>query len=255
MQKKLIALAVAAVAGSAFAQTNVTLYGIADVGVLHQHSQATGTKNQVSVASGVLSTSRLGFKGTEDLGNGLKALFTIETQISMDANQQDAAVAAGAAKPASQANSGVFGQNRQSFVGLTGGFGTVIAGRLQTTGLDFTVAGTALGSSTSLGATNVAGGGSLISAAARADNAIAYVSPSFSGLTLAVNHARATETPLTTGVADTVANLASASYANGPLTAGVVYARTSPTGANNDVKEWGVRGGYNFGVANVQATY
>ncbi|MEW5887457.1 MAG: porin, partial [Pseudomonadota bacterium] len=74
MQKKLI---VAAVAGAlaaplAIAQSNVTIYGIADVGV-EWGSSGNGTKFRVQ--SGQESGSRLGFKGSEDLGGGLKANF------------------------------------------------------------------------------------------------------------------------------------------------------------------------------------
>ncbi len=243
MQKKIIALALAALAGSAFAQSNVTIYGIADVGLVAVDNQAN-SKNVYAINSGVLSTSRIGFKGVEDLGNGLKALFTLEYGLALDQNTGIGATGAVA---------------RQQFVGLTGGFGTVIAGRLQTTGLDFTVAGTPLGGSTGIGATNIAGGGTLISAAARANNAVAYVSPTFSGVTLALNHARAPfgAEGAVANTSDQNATLASASYAAGPITAGLVYAYVSnpqtPVSDNN--KEWGVRGGYDFGVAKLQGTY
>jgi predicted porin len=250
MQKKLIALAVAGLASTAaFAQSNVTVYGIVDVAGLYQDGQAAG-KNQFSVNSGVLSTSRLGFKGVEDLGNGLKALFTLEYGLTADANN-------GIGMTATVPGGVATGNARQQFVGLTGNFGTAVAGRLQTTGLDYTVAGSALGGSPAIGATNVVGGGTLLTAVARANNAVAYISPSFSGMTLAVNHARMTEAALGTPTADAYANLVSASYANGPMTAGLVYAKLSNanTAASDDNKEWGIRGGYDFGVAKLQAAY
>lgn len=252
MQKKLIALAVAGLASTAaFAQTNVTIYGIADMAGLYTTSQAANTKNQWNINSGVLSTSRLGFKGVEDLGNGLKALFTLEYGLAVDANT---GIGTGTATA------------RQQFVGLTGGFGTVVAGRLQTTGLDFAVASSALGSSPALGAFNVVGTGSSIATAAaksvvnggaRADNAVAYISPSFGGVTLAYNHARLSEAALTTNTSDAYANLVSASYAGGPVTAGLVYGKISLPGtpASDDNTEWGVRAGYDFGVAKLQAAY
>lgn len=253
MQKKLIALAVAGLASTAaFAQTNVTIYGIVDVGALYSNGQAPG-KNQWNINSGVLSTSRLGFKGVEDLGNGLKALFTLEYGIAADTNTGVGATTALA---------------RQQFVGLTGGFGTVVAGRLQTTGLDYTVAGSALGASPSIGATNVVGGGTLLTAAGRADNAVAYISPSFGGVTFAYNHARISEGALSNTASDNYANLLSASFANGPVTAGAVYSKASInntgglTGVNTgvsapsaDVKEWGLRAGYDLGFLKMQAAY
>jgi len=247
MQKKLIALAVAGLASTAaFAQSNVQIYGIVDMaGAIVDGENG---RNRYVLDSGVLSTSRIGFKGVEDLGNGLKALFTLEYGLTLD---QNTGFAPGAATSGTSA--------RQQFVGLTGGFGTAVAGRLQTTGLDFTVASSALGSSGPLGATNVVGGATLISAGSRADNAIAYISPSFAGLTVAINHARAplaAEKAANTVGGENSATLASVSYENGPITAGAVYSTfDGGAGAGRDLNEWGIRGGYDFGVAKLQAAY
>lgn len=261
MQKKIIALAIAGLASTAaFAQTNVTIYGIADASLsatttLGDDKAALG-QTTYRVNSGTLSTSRIGFKGVEDLGNGLKALFTLEYGLALDTSSPIGT---------SSTSSAVA---RQQFVGLTGGFGTVIAGHLQTTGLDFTVAGTALGGSTALGATNVLetanvgviasnNARNLVSAqlGGRHSNAVAYVSPSFGGLTVAYNHARVTESANTTEVSDTHGDLLSASYANGPITAGAIYTRATDPGATANTSGWGLRGGYDFGVAKLQATY
>lgn len=261
MQKKIIALAIAGLASTAaFAQTNVTIYGIADASItgtttLGDDAAATG-QTVYKVNSGTLSTSRIGFKGVEDLGNGLKALFVLEYGLAIDSN---APIGTSSTTTASA---------RQQFVGLTGGFGTVVAGHLQTTGLDFTVAGSALGGSSSLGAANVVENGSgglmasaqthLISSLAggRHSNAVAYISPSFGGVTVAYNHARVTESANTTDTSDTHGDLLSASYANGPITAGAIYTRvTAPGGINNNISEWGLRGGYDFGVVKLQGTY
>lgn len=251
MQKKIIALAVAALASTAaFAQTNVTIYGIADASVsATTNLGATTGQTGFKVNSGTLSTSRIGFKGVEDLGNGLKALFTLEYGLAIDDN------------------TGIgTGTNiaRQQFVGLTGGFGTVIAGRLQTTGLDFTVAGSALGGSAPLGATNVATGTGLINGQqlitglyGRQNNAVAYVSPSFGGVVVAYNHSRITEAALTTNNTDSHGDLISVSYDNGPISAGAIYTKvTNPTTvASDNLKEWGLRAGYDFKVVKLQATY
>jgi predicted porin len=251
MQKKLIALAVAGLASTAaFAQTNVTIYGIADASVSGTtYLGNTGAQTAFKVNSGLLSTSRLGFKGVEDLGNGLKALFTLEYGLAIDTSSPIGT---------SSLTSAVA---RQQFVGLTGGFGTAVAGHLQTTGLDFSVAATALGGSTGLGAAYNAGGGTLITSASRASNAVAYISPTFGGVTVAYNHARAplaTEYAVSTTNTDNTANLLSVSYANGPITAGAIYTKyvASQTNLVNDsVKEWGLRAGYDFGVVKLQALY
>ena len=244
MQKKLIALAIAAAAsGAAFAQTNVQIYGIADVGYVGVDRDHFKFQNNIN--SGVLSTSRIGFKGAEDLGNGLKAIFTLEYGLELDNNTGIGATSAAA---------------RQQFVGLTGGFGTVVAGRLQTAGLDYTVAGSALGGSASIGAVNLVGNTDafpLLNSASRANNAVAYISPSFGGLTLAVNHARVSEAAATTDQKDSSATLLAANYENGPISAGVVYGKADieQNISKGDSTEWGVRGGYDFGVVKLQAAY
>jgi len=247
MQKKLIALAIAGLASTAaFAQTNVTIYGVADASISGTtYLGKTGVQSAFKVNSGLLSTSRIGFKGVEDLGNGLKALFVLEYGLAIDDNTGVGTGTAG----------------RQQFVGLTGGFGTAVAGRLQTTGLDFSVAATALGGSTGLGAAYNAGGGTLITSASRANNAVAYISPSFGGVTVAYNHARAplaNEYAVSTNETDNTANLLSVSYANGPITAGAIYTKyvASQTNLVNDnIKEWGLRAGYDFKVVKLQALY
>ncbi|MBU1365369.1 MAG: porin [Gammaproteobacteria bacterium] len=259
MQKKLIALAIAGLASTAaFAQTNVTVYGVADASIsATTRLGAANGQTQFNVNSGTLSTSRIGFKGVEDLGNGLKALFVLEYGLNIDAN-----AGIGGTVTSTSTN------GRQQFVGLTGGFGTAVVGRLQTTGLDFSVAATALGGSTGIGAAYNAGGGTLITSASRANNAIAYISPSFGGVTVAYNHARLTEAAgtsapvaLTTsagGNTDSTANLLSVSYANGPITAGAIYTKVVAAQTNllaDNVKEWGLRAGYDFKVVKLQALY
>lgn len=268
MQKKLIALAVAAAAGSAFAQTNVTMYGIADVGYLNATGKQvapTGNNKFSGIQSGLLSTSRLGFKGTEDLGNGLKALFTIETALQMDANQTGDTVTNGAS---TQANSGVFGMNRQSFIGLSGGFGTVVAGRLQTPVSDFYSKYAPLGGSGTLDPVlqvqeEVGAAGSTD----RVDNAVAFVSPNFSGLTMKAAYSFAGElkgnaVPVTdtTTNAKRSATVLAADYDNGPLSVGGVYRVLGDSSnnngtANNGDKQWSLGTSYNFGVAKAFATY
>lgn len=247
MQKKIIALAVAGLASTAaFAQSNVTVYGVADVyyGVGHSGGAATRT----SVNSGGLSGSRLGFKGTEDLGNGLKALFTLEYGLTVDDN-----TGVGATNNAS----GTFtGNARQQFVGLTGGFGTALAGRLQTAGYDFSAATNVFHGAAINPLATVQGGfnqTTLISSSSRASNALAYVSPSFGGFVVAVNHARLTETAVVGNTSDGVANLVSGTYTAGPAVASLIY--TKANNGTTQFKEWGLGGGYDFGVVNLKASY
>jgi len=162
MQKKIIALALAGLASSAaFAQTNVTIYGRADMGYVYRGG-ADGASMKADgrgeIASGVASGSRIGFKGTEDLGNGLKAIFQAEFGVNMDAETG-------------------FANTRNAYVGLNSNLGTVVAGRLD--GVRYGVYGKYdvfangyLGNFTQM-----------TSQVDRANSAVAYISPSFAGLT------------------------------------------------------------------------
>ncbi|RJF99604.1 porin [Noviherbaspirillum saxi] len=116
MKKSLLALAVlGAFAGAASAQTNVTIYGVADVGI--QRIDTDTTSARWGLDSGIQSGSRLGFKGSEDLGGGLSAIFTLESGYNIDTGT-------------SAQGGRLFG--RQAFVGLSGGFGAVKFGRQYT---------------------------------------------------------------------------------------------------------------------------
>src|SRR3954453_6623336 len=85
MKKSLLALAVlTAVTGAASAQSSVTLYGKVDLGLVYDAGGAAG--KSVRVSSGVTGGSRIGFKGVEDLGSGLKASFQLETGYCADSN-------------------------------------------------------------------------------------------------------------------------------------------------------------------------
>jgi predicted porin len=111
MKKSLVALAVLAASGAAMAQSSVTLYGVADVGFAVEDN---GTTSTTRMDSSNLNGNRWGLKGAEDLGGGLKAIFVIESGFSLDTGAQASATS-------------LF--NRQSYVGVSGGFGTVKFGR------------------------------------------------------------------------------------------------------------------------------
>ena len=243
MQKKLIALAVASlVSGAAFAQSNVQIYGLIDMG----YSHASGDVDKTSgINSGVNDGSRLGFTGTEALGNGLTAVFKLEYQLYSDRN-----VGIG--------NGGF--NSRQAFVGLTGDFGTVVAGRLKAPG-DYIEAGMdATDQSNSFSALAPLAGylGSTMSAIL--SNAVAYVSPSMNGVTLvgAYSFAGATEKDgvAYSGDAERIFGFR-ASYEMGPLALAYAHHRINDFGNVSDLnqREHMVGGTYDFGAAKLFATY
>ena len=71
------------------AQSNVVIYGVVDAGVTYTSAVGPHNSSRLSVDSGDLSTSRLGFKGTEDLGGGLKAIFQLESGFNADGIEQN----------------------------------------------------------------------------------------------------------------------------------------------------------------------
>jgi predicted porin len=176
MQKKLIALAVAGLlAAPAFAQSNVTLYGTLDYGYTSIGSSSTrhtaggnthGLKTRTALDSGVSKFNRIGFRGTEDLGNGLKAVFVLENGLSGD--NQDV---------------GMFNSiNRQSYAGLAGNFGTVAFGRQYTPQHLYSAAVDPFGKN-GLGAL----GNSLIQDV-RLNNLGAYISPNWGGFSFVAGY-------------------------------------------------------------------
>jgi predicted porin len=114
MKKSLVALALmGAFSSAAFAQSSVTIYGTLDAGI----TKTTNTAN-TAVLEGKRDNNKLGFRGVEDLGSGLKALFQLEIRFEPDTGTIE-----GVTRPLFQ------GQSR---VGLQGSFGTVRLGRALT---------------------------------------------------------------------------------------------------------------------------
>jgi predicted porin len=116
MKKSLIALAVLAASGAVMAQSSVTLYGVADVSLAksgQSNQTATAVKRKTEMSSGGTmnnGTSRLGVRGTEDIGGGLKVSFNYEQNV----NNESGATA---------------GFTRQAWVSVDGGFGGLRMGR------------------------------------------------------------------------------------------------------------------------------
>lgn len=167
MKKNLIALAVfGAFSGAALAQSNVTLYGIVDVNFQYNDPDVGASTRGIN--SGHQSGSRFGLRGSEALSPNLNAVFTLEGGYDVSTGT-------------SLQGGRLFG--RQAWGGLSGGWGTLVAGRVATfssgTG-SFDMFGnvdpflTGFGDS-SLGSTFTAAG------ALRLDNSILYQSPTWGG--------------------------------------------------------------------------
>jgi predicted porin len=241
MQKKLIALAVAGlVAAPAFAQSNVTVYGVVDMGFVNESSNVDGdVGSRNAVDSGIQSGSRLGFRGTEDLGNGLKASFVLEMGLNVDTGTEGQGRAFG----------------RQAFAALSGGFGTVAIGRQYTPQFNLLAAADPFGQALIGGASNIYGWRGL-TAAGRVNNLLAYVSPSFGGMTVTAGYtfnALADENKANEGDARVWA--VSPVYSNGPLMVGMNYHQVKVKGASQKNNVWDLAATYDLGVAKLAAVY
>ncbi|AKJ31470.1 porin [Caldimonas brevitalea] len=212
MKKSLLALAVlGAFAGAASAQSAVTIYGKIDLAVTKRNSGdsylANGNWANDEVQLQEQAGSRLGFRGTEDLGGGLKANFQIEHRFSPDTG-------------AANAN---FWQG-MSWVGVSGAFGDVRLGRDYSPIFWTGIASDPWGYDTtaSVGTAHTFAGLSG-NVPARYPNSISYRTPSLGGLTIhaAIGLPEADDTEYTTGF--------NVQYKGGPLYAGFGFHRAPAT--------------------------
>ena len=216
MKKSLIALAVLAASGAAMAQSSVTLFGIVDTNVSYldgvSNAAGTNTDSKYGIGTSGNATSRLGFRGVEDLGGGLKAGFHLEGEIFGD-----------------DGNASGFNFKRRSTVSLAGGFGEVRLGRDLTPGYSKFVSYDLFGQ-VGIGqfmgwsdwATNSDVGTTVSTADAsnvRSSNMISYYTPNFGGLTAGLGYGFDEQTTGKDGryVGGYVA------YDNGPLSLAASY--------------------------------
>lgn len=251
MKKALLAAGLlAGFAGAAQAETQVTLYGIIDTGIEYgRYTKANGSKvTSVGESWGSQSGSRWGMKGTEELGDGLKAIFQLESGFDSSNGY-------------SAQGGRLFG--RQAWVGLSNAsWGQVILGR--TTSVSSSMLGSVVDPFvTSWGVANLGTTmGSLNTD--RVDNAIEYTSPVFGGFQFGADYSFNT--------ADTAAAMqrnqtndnprqfdAVLSYTNGPLFVGASFTQLNPSHATNTdnatVREEVLGATYNFGFARLHAAY
>ncbi|MES2538762.1 MAG: porin [Pseudomonadota bacterium] len=195
MKKSILAIAVlGAFAGAAQAQSSVTVYGVADIGYkANKDEGAGGSMKSSGISDGAVAGNRIGFRGTEDLGGGLKANFVIEQGISPTNDELFATRTATAGHQVdgqSAAANGAYsnGTNRQSWVGLSGGFGEVRIG-YQYTNL-YSISSLSGYNTTSegvRGAENYHLHGQQVVGGTRA-NGITYITPNFSGFQATVQY-------------------------------------------------------------------
>jgi predicted porin len=233
MKKTLLAIALLSTLPlAAHAQSNVTIYGVADVSINSEDADAPGVGRRTAITSGNQSTSRLGFRGTEDLGNGLKALFNIEAGVALDTGAADTA--------------GLF--QRRAVVGLQGSFGTVTVGR------EYSPVAIVILASDPLGhgfyGSSLAGFGAG-RATRRLSNSVNYKSEAISGFSALAAYSAGERTP-----SDPSGNLVGGGleYRNGPVYLGAAYHQVERLSIGDD-KEMGFGAGYTFGNFELRGSY
>ncbi len=227
MKKSLVALAALAVVGAASAQSSVTLYGYGDLGI--GQSVGTGEKSQFNPGLADMGGIRIGMKGSEDLGGGLKANFQLES------NSYDGDTGSGS------------GFNRANWFSISGGFGEVRLGRQVRNAVVAGVLGSPAGWRGSDPEAAVGTRYSInnnIGASSRQSSMVNYISPSMSGFSARVGY----EMQADNG-GNAVTDIALL-YSNGPLSLSLGYIKQENSDANQ-----GIHAKYDFGSFALYGSY
>lgn len=280
MKKTIIALAAAAAAAGALAQSSVTLWGVVDLGVTRGIASGPGSANATMMTSGNNSTSKLGLKGVEDLGGGMSASFWLEGQLYANSG------AAGRETPTGNQAINIVKQSglnfsRRSTVSLAGHWGEVRLGRDFTPSLynltyfdpwynvgvatSIVVIGPATGLNAGTAYGIVPAGQGTSGPVSRASNQVSYFTPNLGGLYGQLSHWFGNN-PHNGAVNqdDGTGNGVRVGYQNKVWEAAAAWARTTyratpvatTTGApSGDFAAWNVAGSYDFGLVKLLATY
>lgn len=229
MKKSLIAWAALAAVGAASAQSSVTMFGVADVGVAHLTGNGT---SKTGVSTGGANISRWGFRGMEDLGGGLKAGFWLEAGMNLDDGS-------------GKGTGGGLAFNRRSTVSLLGKFGELRLGRDDSpTFLSTLIFDPFL--------TNGVGGTMsfiMLGAPIQISNSIGYLLPAdLGGFYGQLQHARGEQTT-STGASTSAGNYTGArlGYRNGPVNIALASGQLKGATGNDNVDANNLGASYDFG--------
>jgi predicted porin len=255
MKKSLLALAaLSAFATAAQAQSTVTVYGIVDAGITETTTDTTASgattsiKDKTTGNGGAYTSQRLGFRGTEDLGGGLKANFVYEFGL----NDNDGV----AADVDSGTDNATPTTTRVATVGLSGSFGALDIGR-QTTIADKAWGVGDVGSGNNFIGRAYTSSGKLNNS--RSDRLVNYVSPSFSGLTIHAAMGERNNEATTVTTADRVKETGfGVQYSAGALNAMIGYSKEDKTLNSATVatpEQLVIGANYDFKMAKAFVTY
>jgi predicted porin len=262
MKKSLIALAVLAASGAAMAQSSVTLFGVVDATVRYTDG---GNGSRWQLTNSGYNSSRLGFRGTEDLGGGLSASFWLEAGVNNDNGTGSATSTNNTLAGSGSSNTGTQGLtfNRRSTVSLAGTWGEVRLGRdyvpyfYNMTVFDpFGTNGVGNALNMQLAGMNIITGGALntTSAGVRASNSIGYFMPNIAGfygqamLAMGENNDKTSTGLSNPNKSDGNVGSVRAGYANGPFDIAVGWGQTT-FAPQQQYYVTNVGASWNFGVA------
>ena len=184
MKKHLIAAAVAGVL-AAPAMAQVTVYGIIETGIANTDNGGSA-EDTTKFADSVVNSSRLGFKGEEDLGGGMKAFFRLESSLNASVGTIGKGTEIDLTKSSLSLSEdyGIKGQNnffdRGAEVGISGGFGSIKIGKFDITNAE------GVDNLSRIGNVGLFDG---IDIGSDVNNAIQYKTPSFGGVQVEIGHA------------------------------------------------------------------
>jgi predicted porin len=248
MKKTLIALAILAASSASMAQ--VTLFGVVDATIAVGNGDVS---NKTRLANSGYNSSRLGFRGVEELGGGLKASFHLEAGVNNDDGTGSASSDNNqAAVSTTIARTQGLTFNRKSVVSLSGGFGEVRFGRDYTPQFWNQTVYDPFGTN-GVGTTRtlVGGGGGQVTV--RASNSMAYLTPAMGGFGVWLQTYLG-ENASTAAAQAGDGSALRLSYDQGPLSAAFAYSDTT-TGVGTNGQSTNAGASFNFGAATVMALY
>lgn len=232
MKRSLLALAaLTTITGVAFAQSSVTIFGVVDLSV---NSVKNGTLSQKLMSNNQLNSNRLGFRGVEDLGGGMRAGFWLEAPMSND-----------------DGNPGGLTFVRRSTVSLMGGFGELRMGRDYTPSFwNYTVFDP-FGTNGPGSVFNIVSSlGSGATTSVRANNSVGYLLPAMGGV---YGQAMVAAGEGTTGNKYFGGRIG---YAGGPVNVAAAYGKTDATGTMaDDFADLNVGASFRMGGATLMGQY
>ncbi|WP_276808199.1 porin [Castellaniella defragrans] len=266
LKKTLLAAALLAgfaAAGAARAETSITLYGIVDAGYGYQNYKydrggADATAKSSGLRDGTLNGSRFGLKGSEDLGDGLRAIFQLEQGFDIGTGQ----------------SSSDRQFHRQAFAGLSSdAWGSLTMGRQYSAGVDTFLVDNGF----NMGDADKVFGSMGMNEGNRVDNSFKYTTPSLSGFQAIVMYGTGDSGRLTADGYEASATVGRANgvsfddrgsrvslgllYAGGSISAGASYDRQSVYGDDigggdaSAATNWQINGAYDFEVVKLSLAY